>query len=194
MGLPVEFEVEIPGRVPSASASVFGVSAESMQLSFDSKWNSVSTILLLMQERYSQEGLKSLRKFQAEGIFRINPKNSHEELVRSQLYRGIVPDDIDCNTEEESVELVKQLKPTEAAPLNWAINLMADVVEEEELNKMNARNIVMVIWNSRKDVLFSSIAQRLRLIETKEFYKTKELQKRKNKPRGKDIHLELEEN
>ncbi|KAM1001610.1 hypothetical protein ACFX13_008225 [Malus domestica] len=169
LGLPVEFEVEVPGRVPSASASVFGVSAESMQLSFDSKGNSVPTILLLMQERlYSQEGLK------AEGIFRINPENSHEELVRSQLNRGIVPDDIDvhclaglikawfrelpsgildglspeevlqCNTEEESVELVKQLKPTETALLNWAVNLMADVVEEEELNKMNARNIAMV--------------------------------------------------
>ncbi|XP_009347099.2 rho GTPase-activating protein 2 [Pyrus x bretschneideri] len=169
LGLPVEFEVEVPGRVPSASASVFGVSAESMQLSFDSKGNSVPTILLLMQERlYSQEGLK------AEGIFRINPENSHEELVRSQLNRGIVPDDIEvhclaglikawfrelpsgildglspeevlqCNTEEESVELVKQLKPTETALLNWAVNLMADVVEEEELNKMNARNIAMV--------------------------------------------------
>ncbi|KAB2616179.1 rho GTPase-activating protein 2-like [Pyrus ussuriensis x Pyrus communis] len=154
LGLPVEFEVENPGGVPSASASMFGVSAESMQLSFDSKGNSVPTILLLMRERlYSQEGLK--------------------ELVRSQLNRGIVPDDINvhclaglikawfrelpsgildglspeevlqCNTEEESVELVKQLKPTEAALLNWAINLMADVVEEE-LNKMNARNIAMV--------------------------------------------------
>ncbi|XP_048441461.1 rho GTPase-activating protein 2-like isoform X2 [Pyrus x bretschneideri] len=168
LGLPVEFEVENPGGVPSASASAFGVSAESMQLSFDSKGNSVPTILLLMQERlYSQEGLK------AEGIFRINPENSHEELVRSQLNRGIVPDDINvhclaglikawfrelpsgildglspeevlqCNTEEESVKLVKQLKPTEAALLNWAVNLMVDVVEEE-LNKMNARNIAMV--------------------------------------------------
>ncbi|KAK9015624.1 hypothetical protein V6N11_006723 [Hibiscus sabdariffa] len=169
LGLPVEFEVEIPGRVPSASASVFGVSAESMQCSFDSKGNSVPTILLLMQERlYSQGGLK------AEGIFRINPENSQEEHVRDQLNRGIVPDNIDvhclaglikawfrelpsgvldglspeqvlqCNTEEESVDLVKQLKPTEAALLNWAVDLMADVVEEEELNKMNARNIAMV--------------------------------------------------
>ncbi|KAH7517146.1 hypothetical protein FEM48_Zijuj09G0031400 [Ziziphus jujuba var. spinosa] len=169
LGLPVEFEVEIPGRVPSASASVFGVSAESMQCSYDSKGNSVPTILLLMQERlYSQGGLKK------EGIFRINPENSQEEHVRDQLNRGIVPDDIDvhclaglikawfrelpsgvldglspeqvlqCNTEEESVELVKQLKPTEAALLNWAIDLMADVVEEEEANKMNARNIAMV--------------------------------------------------
>ncbi|KAJ7977484.1 Rho GTPase-activating protein [Quillaja saponaria] len=169
LGLPVEFEVEIPGRVPSASASVFGVSAESMQCSYDSKGNSVPTILLLMQERlYSQGGLK------AEGIFRINPENSQEEHVRDQLNRGIVPKDIDvhclaglikawfrelpsgvldglspeevlqCNTEEESVELVKQLKPTEAAMLNWAIDLMADVVEEEESNKMNARNIAMV--------------------------------------------------
>ncbi|RDX91312.1 Rho GTPase-activating protein 2 [Mucuna pruriens] len=169
LGLPLEFQVEIPSRVPSASVSVFGVSAESMQCSYDSKGNSVPTILLLMQDRlYSQGGLK------AEGIFRINPENSQEEHVRDQLNRGIVPDDIDvhclaglikawfrelpsgvldglspeqvlgCNTEEESVELVKQLKPTESALLNWAIDLMADVVEEEEFNKMNARNIAMV--------------------------------------------------
>ncbi|XP_044504037.1 rho GTPase-activating protein 2-like [Mangifera indica] len=169
LGLPVEFEVEVPCQVPSASASVFGVSAESMQCSFDSRGNSVPTILLLMQERlYSQGGLK------AEGIFRINPENSQEEHVRDQLNRGVVPDNIDvhclaglikawfrelpsgvldglspeqvldCNTEEESVELVKQLRPTEAALLNWAVELMADVVEEEESNKMNARNIAMV--------------------------------------------------
>ncbi|KAF8387942.1 hypothetical protein HHK36_026607 [Tetracentron sinense] len=169
LGLPVEFEVEIPCRVPSASASVFGVSAESMQCCYDSKGNSVPTILLLMQERlYSQGGLK------AEGIFRINPENSQEEHVRDQLNRGIVPDDIDvhclaglikawfrelpegvldglspeqvlqCNTEEGSVELVKELLPTQAALLNWAVDLMADVVEEEEYNKMNARNIAMV--------------------------------------------------
>lgn len=111
---------------------------------------------------------------QAEGIFRINPENSQEEIVRNQLNRGMVPDDIDvhclsglikawfrelpsgvldglspqqvlqCETEEDCVELVKQLKPTEAALLNWAIDLMADVVEEEEFNKMNPRNIAMV--------------------------------------------------
>ncbi|KAK4776709.1 hypothetical protein SAY86_005397 [Trapa natans] len=169
LGLPVEFEVEIPGRAPSASVTVFGVSAESMQCSYDSKGNSVPSILLLMQERlYSQGGLK------AEGIFRINPENSQEEHLRDQLNRGIVPEDIDvhclaglikawfrelpcgvldglspeevlqCNTEEESIELVKQLKPTETALLNWAVELMADVVEEEEFNKMNARNIAMV--------------------------------------------------
>ncbi|WOL15854.1 rho GTPase-activating protein 2 [Canna indica] len=169
LGLPVEFELEVPGRVPSASASVFGVSAESMQCSYDSKGNSVPTILLLMQERlYKQGGLK------AEGIFRINPENSQEEHVREQLNKGIVPDDIDvhclaslikawfrelpegvldglspeqvleCNTEEDSVQLVKLLLPTQASLLNWAIELMADVVEEEEINKMNARNIAMV--------------------------------------------------
>ncbi|KAJ8466124.1 hypothetical protein OPV22_028676 [Ensete ventricosum] len=169
LGLPVEFELEVPGRVPSASASVFGVSAESMQCGYDSKGNSVPTILLLMQERlYSQGGLK------AEGIFRINPENSQEEDVREQLNKGAVPDDIDvhclaslikawfrelpegvmdrlspeqvlqCVTEEESVQLVKLLPPTQASLLNWAVELMADVVEDEELNKMNARNIAMV--------------------------------------------------
>lgn len=104
--------------------------------------------------------------------------------MRSQLNRGIVPDDIDvhclaglikawfrelpsgvldglspeqvlqCNTEDESVELVKQLKPTETALLNWAINLMADVVEEEEFNKMNARNIAMVFAPNMTQVIF----------------------------------------
>ncbi|KAL5060477.1 hypothetical protein RYX36_032081 [Vicia faba] len=169
LGLPLELEVHVPVPVPSASVSVFGVSAESMQCSYDSKGNSVPTILLLMQERlYSQGGLK------AEGIFRINPENGEEEHLREQLNSGIVPKDIDvhclaglikawfrelpcgvldglspeevleCNTEEESVELVKELKPVESALLSWAIDLMADVVVEAEYNKMDARNIAMV--------------------------------------------------
>lgn len=169
LGLPVEFQLEIPCKVPSASVSVFGVSAESMQCAYDNKGNSVPIILLLMQERlYSQGGLK------AEGIFRINPENGQEQRVRDQLNRGIVPDDIDvhclagliktwfrelpsgvldglspeqvlqCNSEEDYFVLVKQLKPMEAALLNWAIDLMADVVEDEDFNKMNARNIAMV--------------------------------------------------
>lgn len=120
---------------------------------------------------------------QAEGIFRINPENSQEEHVRDQLNKGIVPNDIDvhclaglikawfrelpagvldglspdqvlrCNTEEDSVELVKQLKPTEAALLNWAVDLMADVVEEEDCNKMNARNIAMVFAPNMTQVI-----------------------------------------
>lgn len=104
LGLPVEFELEIPGQVPSArsvgglgtqlcsclvrpaearmfdlklprlptfpflnscSASVFGVSPESMQCGYDDKGNSVPKILLLMQERlYAQDGLKV-------GVFRL---------------------------------------------------------------------------------------------------------------------------
>ncbi|XP_076883676.1 rho GTPase-activating protein 2-like [Bidens hawaiensis] len=169
LGLPIEFQVQIPSRVPSASVSVFGVSAESMQCSYDSRGNSVPTILLLMQQRlYAQGGLK------AEGIFRINAENSKEEEVRDQLNRGTVPEDIEvhclaglikawfrelpcgvldglspeevlqCNTEDECAELVKHLKPTETALLNWAVDLMSDVVDHEESNKMNARNIAMV--------------------------------------------------
>ena len=58
---------------------------------------------------------------------------------------GLSPEEVlNCNTEEDSVELIKQLKPTESALLSWAVDLMADVVEEEESNKMNARNIAMV--------------------------------------------------
>lgn len=46
--------------------------------------------------------------------------------------------------EKDSLALVKLLPATESALLNWAINLMADVVELESFNKMNARNIAMV--------------------------------------------------
>ncbi|XP_031498991.1 rho GTPase-activating protein 5-like [Nymphaea colorata] len=169
LGLPVEFEPELPWRVPSASASVFGVSAESMQCSYDARGNSVPTILLMMQRHlYSQGGL------QAEGIFRINAENGQEEYVRDQLNKGIVPCGVNihclaglikawfrelpngildsltpeqvmhCNTEAECTQLVQLLPATEAALLDWAINLMADVVQHEHQNKMNARNIAMV--------------------------------------------------
>uniref|UniRef100_A0A1J3IZH2 Rho GTPase-activating protein 1 n=1 Tax=Noccaea caerulescens TaxID=107243 RepID=A0A1J3IZH2_NOCCA len=59
LGLPVEFEPEVPRRAPSASATVFGVSTESMQLSYDSRGNCVPTILVLMQNcLYNQGGLQ----------------------------------------------------------------------------------------------------------------------------------------
>ncbi|KAJ9563519.1 hypothetical protein OSB04_008679 [Centaurea solstitialis] len=148
---------------------VFGVSVESMQCSYDERGNSVPTILLMMQNRlYSGGGL------QAEGIFRITGENGEEEIVRKQLNRGFVPHGVDvhclaglikawfrelptgvldsltpeqvmhCNTEEECTQLAKSLPPTEAALLDWAVNLMADVVKYDQQNKMNARNIAMV--------------------------------------------------
>lgn len=49
-----------------------------------------------------------------------------------------------CKSEEDCDHVVSLLPPTEAALLDWAINLMADVVQEEEKNKMNARNVAMV--------------------------------------------------
>ncbi|KAL8140926.1 hypothetical protein V2J09_006947 [Rumex salicifolius] len=169
LGLPDEFEPDVPRRAPSASTSVFGVSTESMQLSFDSRGNCVPTILLLMQRRlYAQGGL------QAEGIFRINAENSQEEFVRDELNRGAIPENIDvhclaglikawfrelpsgvldslspeqvmqCESEEDCSELVGLLPRIESELLDWAINLMADVVQEEQFNKMNAHNIAMV--------------------------------------------------
>ncbi|KAJ8899578.1 hypothetical protein K2173_018552 [Erythroxylum novogranatense] len=169
LGLPLEFEPEVPRRAPSASATVFGVSTESMQLSYDSRGNIVPTILLMMQRQlYAQGGL------QAEGIFRINAENSQEEYVRDQLNMGVVPEGIDVHclaglikawfrelptgvldslspeqvmqsqSEEDCVQLARSLPPTEAALLDWAINLMADVAQREHLNRMNARNVAMV--------------------------------------------------
>ncbi|CAJ2663108.1 unnamed protein product [Trifolium pratense] len=148
---------------------VFGVSAKSMQCSYDDRGNSVPTILLRMQKQmYSEGGLK------AEGIFHITGENSQEAFVRDQLNKGVVPNGIDvhclsglmkawfrelptgvldsltpeqvmqCNTEEDCTNLVKLLPPTEAALLDWAINLMADVAENEQFNKMNAHNVAVV--------------------------------------------------
>ncbi|CAA2986394.1 rho GTPase-activating 3, partial [Olea europaea subsp. europaea] len=92
LGLPVELQPDFPRTPPSASASVFGVSAQSMQCSYDQRGNSVPTILLRMQNQlYSEGGL------QAEGIFRINAANSREELVRNQLNKGVVPRGIDVH-------------------------------------------------------------------------------------------------
>ncbi|XP_050384868.1 rho GTPase-activating protein 3-like [Argentina anserina] len=169
LGLPTELEPEVPRKAPSASASVFGVSAKSMQCSYDDRGNSVPTILLMMQKRlYSGGGLK------AEGIFRINAENTQEERLRSQLNSGVVPDGIDvhclaglikawfrelptrvldsltpeqvmrCNTEDDCTVLMQSLPATEASLLDWALNLMADVAQNEQRNKMNARNIAMV--------------------------------------------------
>ncbi|RCV35051.1 hypothetical protein SETIT_7G207900v2 [Setaria italica] len=169
LGLPADLEPEVPRRTPSASVSVFGVSPTSLQCSYDQRGNSVPTILLMMQRKlYVREGLK------IEGIFRINAENSEEVNVRAQLNSGVVPDEVDlhclaglikawfrelpagvldaltpeqvmhCNTEKECALLASMLPPVEAALLDWAINLMADVVEHESHNKMNARNIAMV--------------------------------------------------
>ncbi|KAJ7981177.1 Rho GTPase-activating protein [Quillaja saponaria] len=131
LGLPVEFEPEVPRRPPSASTTVFGVSTESMQLEYDSRGNCVPTILLLMQRRlYAQGGL------QVEGIFRITGGNSQEEYVRDQLNRGVVPEGIDVHC---LAGLIKA----------WFRELPSGILdslspEQEDLNKMNARNIAMV--------------------------------------------------
>ncbi|XP_078170075.1 rho GTPase-activating protein 1-like [Carex rostrata] len=169
LGLPDEFEPEALHRAPSASATVFGVSVESMQCSLDSRGNSVPKVLLLLQNKlYAQGGLK------AEGIFRIAADNSQEEFVRGLLNRGILPDNMDvhclsglikswfrelpgglldslspyqvmqCKSEEDATRLVAMLPTVKAALLDWAVNLMADVVEEHHVNKMSARNVAMV--------------------------------------------------
>ncbi|KAK7282471.1 hypothetical protein RIF29_11280 [Crotalaria pallida] len=122
-----------------------------MQCSYDSKGNSVPTILLLMKERlYSQEGRRYISH---------TPRKRSRGMFERPVEKGIVPDDIDvrclvgvikawfrelplgvldgfspepvlqCNSEEDFVQLVKQLKPTECALLN----------------KVDARNIAMGI-------------------------------------------------
>lgn len=64
---------------------------------------------------------------------------------------------MESESEDECVDLVKLLPSTEASLLDWAINLMADVVEMEHLNKMNARNIAMVFAPNMTQVSFLSM-------------------------------------
>ena len=62
-----------------------------------------------------------------------------------------------CQSEEECAQLARLLPPTEAALLDWAINLMADVAQMEHLNKMNARNVAMVFAPNMTQVSIFSL-------------------------------------
>jgi RhoGAP domain len=62
-----------------------------------------------------------------------------------------------CQTEDDCTQVAKCLPPTESALLDWAINLMADVVQEEQNNKMNARNIAMVFAPNMTQVGISGL-------------------------------------
>jgi hypothetical protein len=68
--------------------------------------------------------------------FRELPKGVLDELSPEAVLR--------CRGEKETLALIKQLPSTEAALLDWALNLMADVAEEEPSNKMNARSIATI--------------------------------------------------
>ncbi|MCO5591797.1 hypothetical protein L7F22_045789 [Adiantum nelumboides] len=147
LGLLIEFQMEVPRQVPSASASVFDVFAESMQCSYDRKGNSVPTILLFLQERLYDEG----RLKANDGFFLLCCLQTLEHLQAwfCKLPKGVLdslsPEQVmQCNTEEQALALVKTLPPMQGALLDWGINLMADVVQEEHFNKMNAHNIAMV--------------------------------------------------
>jgi len=63
----------------------------------------------------------------------------------SGVLDSIPPEQVmQCQSEEDCARVAKCLPPTEAALLDWAVNLMADVVQEEQINKMNDRNVAMV--------------------------------------------------
>lgn len=83
-----------------------------------------------------------------------------------ELPRGVLdslsPEEVmQCQSEEDCDALVRILPSTEAALLDWAINLMVDVVQQEHLNKMNARNIAMVFAPNMTQVFYSQFMLRL---------------------------------
>lgn len=48
------------------------------------------------------------------------------------------------NGEEAALALLPKLPPVQGALVDWVLNLMADVVDNEAANRMNSRNIAMV--------------------------------------------------
>jgi hypothetical protein len=63
-----------------------------------------------------------------------------------ELPGGVLPADevTRCQSEEDCARLCARLPPPKAAILDWAVNLMADVAEQEKANKMSTRNVAMV--------------------------------------------------
>ncbi|KAG0485690.1 hypothetical protein HPP92_009769 [Vanilla planifolia] len=80
--------------------------------------------------------LRFKKELKCKAWFRELPSGVLDPLSPEQV--------IQCQSEEDCAQLSRNLPPTEASLLNWAINLMADVVQEEDANKMNARNVAMV--------------------------------------------------
>jgi hypothetical protein len=105
------------------------------------------------------ELIAKVRKFLLQAWFRELPQGVLDVLTPEQV--------LECHTEDETVALVKLLPPTQAALLDWAINLMADVVQEEAVNKMNARNIAMVFAPNMTQVTASLLNSRCTAISCK---------------------------
>eukprot|EP00850_Spirogloea_muscicola_P005495 SM000025S08390 [mRNA] locus=s25:530619:534573:+ [translate_table: standard] len=195
------------------SRSVFGVHPESMQCLHDDHGNMVPTILMLLQARlYNQGGLKK------EGIFRITAGIDHEEQVRAQLNAGVVPNNVevhalaglikawfrelpegvldklspeqvaDCQDEAEVAQLITTLPATQAALLDWTINLMTDVVEHEKQNKMNARNIAMV-FAPNMTLVDDPLTALMHAVQVMNFLKTLILRKQRLRREAKGLSV-----
>lgn len=68
--------------------------------------------------------------------FRELPRGILDSLPSEQVMQ--------CESEEDFVKVVRLLPQAEASLLNWAVNLMADIVEFEDVNKMTTRNLALV--------------------------------------------------
>ncbi|CAI5960304.1 unnamed protein product [Closterium sp. NIES-65] len=178
IGLPDELLAHVDAVPPSASLSVFGVRPVAMHYSVDAHGTSVPSILLLLQSRLYQ-----LHGLSVEGIFRIAAQMEDEDGVRSQLSSGVLPPNLDVHSlaglikawfrelpeglldlftpnqvagateEAAATALAETLPAIHRELLDWVINLMADVVEHEAENKMNARNIALVFAPNMTQVI-----------------------------------------
>ncbi|GJP46189.1 hypothetical protein CLOM_g5503 [Closterium sp. NIES-68] len=178
IGLPDDLLAHVDAVPPSASLSVFGVRPEALHYSIDAHGTGVPTILLLLQSRLYQ-----LHGLSVEGIFRIAAQMEDEDGVRSQLSSGVLPPNLDVHSlaglikawfrelpeglldlfsphqvagatgEAAACALAATLPAIHRELLEWVVNLMADVVEHEAENKMNARNIALVFAPNMTQVI-----------------------------------------
>jgi len=89
--------------------------------------------------------IKSIIFISFQAWFREMPSGVLDSIPPEQVMQ--------CQSEEDCTRVAKCLPSAEAALLDWAVNLMADVVQEEQINKMNTRNIAMVFAPNMTQVM-----------------------------------------
>eukprot|EP00007_Cunea_sp_BSH-02190019_P005234 CAMPEP_0174243574 /NCGR_PEP_ID=MMETSP0417-20130205/32165_1 /TAXON_ID=242541 /ORGANISM="Mayorella sp, Strain BSH-02190019" /LENGTH=489 /DNA_ID=CAMNT_0015323115 /DNA_START=5 /DNA_END=1471 /DNA_ORIENTATION=- len=151
--------------------SVFGVDPGELELMVDPHNGlEVPKVLVTMRNYlFSNGGL------QQEGVFRLAPDESETRTVKQQLsketftktedvnaianllkvwYRelptpllNVLPTETfkECEREEDCVEKFKELEEPNRTLLKWLVDLMCDVAALEATNKMNPRNLAIVI-------------------------------------------------
>jgi len=149
--------------------SVFGVDISELSLTHENGVQVPEVLVRMKNYLYENGGLEQ------EGVFRLAGDESETILVKEKLNDGtfINTKDINCianlikvwfrelpqqllnqlsaqslltcETEEDCIPVYGALKDPNRTLMDWLLNLMADVASKESVNKMNPRNLAIVI-------------------------------------------------